>query len=563
MALDPIATPGDTPLDPSGDDASKLPSPPSTDDRDRFARAIAGDATAKGRNDERETSTDTTDRKPAGDRPLPPATRDLFRRRDTRDKDPERRPDARSDDASRDVDEARPAPAGDKPTIVPSPPPSPANNQADRRDSRAAEAGKQPQPSPDGNRAKRDDTDAGRTPMPIPERDRRADPPRDDEAAPVPAADTSRPARPAHDTTSDLFRRRDMRDADSPRDDDAAPINTVDKSRPARSVQDRTSDLFRRRDTHDADAGRIPIPVPDRTGDASSLPVDADAMPDRAASPSIDHDRGPHQPDKSNAGRDTSGRSPVPNQRPDDPSFDAQAHGTDRSPADKAHDDRPADKGADRMPADERSEAIPPRPEPSGEIERPSEKKPDAAEPPSRDDRALFNRAIGKPEDDRNDDDPVADTPPVVTADMILRGLAPPPQVADAAPVTATPPATSMNEAVREIADRILVGQSATTGQQEVRILLKGDMLGGTEVRISEHAGAVEVTLVAPTKDVEIFLQERGDGMQAQLSQRLDREVRVDVVPADAPMADADRSAGEQSDGRSRNRRSVRDEQEN
>lgn len=161
-------------------------------------------------------------------------------------------------------------------------------------------------------------------------------------------------------------------------------------------------------------------------------------------------------------------------------------------------------------------------------------------------------------------------------ADMVLAGMTTQPAEVEA-PQAAQPaprPETTLSELVKEVADRILVGNSGPDGAREVRIILKDEVLGGSEIRISEHAGAIEVAFVAETKDAEQFLESHREDIAAALGERLDREVRVSVTDRNSGDTggenpgqgggDGARQEGGQrdSEGRSRNRRDVRDEQE-
>jgi type III secretion system needle length determinant len=126
----------------------------------------------------------------------------------------------------------------------------------------------------------------------------------------------------------------------------------------------------------------------------------------------------------------------------------------------------------------------------------------------------------------------------------------------------------SLNELVQQVADRIMVGNSGETGQAEVRISLKSDVLNGTEIRISENAGAYEVTFQADNKDIENFLAARQEEISTSLGERLDKEIRVAVTDRDGtPNQQGDQRGrqqgqGQPNDGRSRNQRSVEDERE-
>jgi type III secretion system needle length determinant len=304
-------------------------------------------------------------------------------------------------------------------------------------------------------------------------------------------------------------------------------------------------------------------------------------VPDRPISPTA----GTPREAEATAGKDTATHAPS---RDDQTRFNRLLGGNGKAKTDS----EPKDRAADRSSIEDASQLFRRRAEQTqdGDAEQPQdgeakqapdgeakEKRPDNNAPvivkPARPDEdadlasdpaaKARNANDATPARDEKSVQPDEDATRAMTADMILRNFASPIPTVEQTPPPAEPRAAALNDAVREIADRILVGQSSTTGQQEVRILLKSEVLGGTEVRVSEHAGAVEITFVAGTKDAEAFLQDRGAGMQEQLSQRLDREVRVNLVPADAPMGDRRQSAGDAPDGRSRNRRSVRDEQEN
>jgi type III secretion system needle length determinant len=155
----------------------------------------------------------------------------------------------------------------------------------------------------------------------------------------------------------------------------------------------------------------------------------------------------------------------------------------------------------------------------------------------------------------------------MATADMILGNLErQAPRAQEPQAVAPTPRAEStLSEMIQQVAERILVGESGPGGQQEVRILLKDDVLGGTEIRMHEEGGALHLTFVAATKDVENFLGDRQQQIANALGERLDREIRVGVTDRDGAMSQQveQRNTSDQpNDGRSRNRRFVQDERE-
>jgi type III secretion system needle length determinant len=162
------------------------------------------------------------------------------------------------------------------------------------------------------------------------------------------------------------------------------------------------------------------------------------------------------------------------------------------------------------------------------------------------------------------------DRPEANPANAILQNMMPKDAVEEAKAVDAPQPVpqSSLNDVVQQVADRILVGESSETGQTEVRITLKDNVLNGTEIRISENAGAYEVTFVADNKDVENFLANRQEQLSTALGEKLDREIKVAVTDRDGtPNQQGDergrqQGQGQPGDGRSRNQRSVEDERE-
>ena len=103
-------------------------------------------------------------------------------------------------------------------------------------------------------------------------------------------------------------------------------------------------------------------------------------------------------------------------------------------------------------------------------------------------------------------------------------------------------PRATLSDLVRDVAERITVGEAGPAGQQEVRITLKDEVLGGTEVRITEHEGAVQITFVAGSKDAEQLLEAQREGFSQALGERLGRDVRVAVT--DREGADAQSREG-------------------
>lgn len=142
--------------------------------------------------------------------------------------------------------------------------------------------------------------------------------------------------------------------------------------------------------------------------------------------------------------------------------------------------------------------------------------------------------------------------------DAILQSLAKQ-EVGDAGtPVQASaggPPETSqtMEKIAQQVASQVLVSDPASGGR-EVRITLKDSILPGTEVRIAENAGKLEVQFLTNSRDSQTTLAENQMALQQRLTDKLgQRDVAVSVE------FDSQRQ-GEQQDGRSRQQRSVVDE---
>jgi type III secretion system needle length determinant len=126
---------------------------------------------------------------------------------------------------------------------------------------------------------------------------------------------------------------------------------------------------------------------------------------------------------------------------------------------------------------------------------------------------------------------------------------------------------SSLNDMVNQIVDRITVGATGADGAQEVRIFLKDEVLGGTEIRISQNAGGdLEVTFVAPDKDIQDFLDARQGEIRTALGDKLKKDINVNVLDRDAAQNQQGDQRGQEQgqpdDGRSRNQRSVEDERQ-
>ena len=134
----------------------------------------------------------------------------------------------------------------------------------------------------------------------------------------------------------------------------------------------------------------------------------------------------------------------------------------------------------------------------------------------------------------------------------------------EAMPVEAAKAAQTISDVADKIVDRILVSDTNLNGKDEVRLMLKNSVLPGTEVRITRHGGQLEIQLVTNNNDAYRLLNERQDGLQSYLNQRLkDSEVNVQLRFNDHGAGGGDNHSGRDSQGRSRQRRSIVEEQEN
>jgi len=86
--------------------------------------------------------------------------------------------------------------------------------------------------------------------------------------------------------------------------------------------------------------------------------------------------------------------------------------------------------------------------------------------------------------------------------------------------VAATPSAM-MVEAAGAVADAILVTPGLMRGQGEIRVQLKADVLGGTEVRVAVTGRQMEVTFVPPTHEVAVLIAQNQSVLTAHLAERI------------------------------------------
>jgi type III secretion system needle length determinant len=141
----------------------------------------------------------------------------------------------------------------------------------------------------------------------------------------------------------------------------------------------------------------------------------------------------------------------------------------------------------------------------------------------------------------------------VALGDLILQGMTQKADVSGVAP-TAETAATfgpvQLDNIVQQVADRILVTPPGVGGQQEVRIMIKDSILPGTEVRITQHAGQMQISLVTDSARSHDLLTQHQAALQERLTEKLGKDTVVVNVKMDS-QGQPDR------DGRSRNQRDI------
>ena len=111
----------------------------------------------------------------------------------------------------------------------------------------------------------------------------------------------------------------------------------------------------------------------------------------------------------------------------------------------------------------------------------------------------------------------------------------------------------SLEGIVQQVADKILV--SDVSGGREVRIFLKDSVLPGTEVRITQNAGKMQVQFVTDSSKSQDLLAQN----QAVLQQRLNDKLSTDVVVS---VEMESQGHGDQPQGESRGKQEQTDEDE-
>lgn len=113
-----------------------------------------------------------------------------------------------------------------------------------------------------------------------------------------------------------------------------------------------------------------------------------------------------------------------------------------------------------------------------------------------------------------------------------------------------------MDQIAERLAQRILVSDSTHTTHSEVRIQLRESVLQGAEIALCHDQGQLVVTFNVADSDMAHWLAPRTDHLQQTLANRLNEPVRIEVNVSSQNTGDQDTPG----DGRSRNRRDLRDE---
>lgn len=122
-----------------------------------------------------------------------------------------------------------------------------------------------------------------------------------------------------------------------------------------------------------------------------------------------------------------------------------------------------------------------------------------------------------------------------------------------------------ISELASEVAKRILVSDPAAGNSSQVRIELKGSVLGGTAISITQRHGELQVALSVPDQVTAQQLKSQAGQLQAALATKVSAPVQVTVNVQttgqdQGGMAQGGQSSGQGQDGRSRNQRSVAEE---
>lgn len=92
-------------------------------------------------------------------------------------------------------------------------------------------------------------------------------------------------------------------------------------------------------------------------------------------------------------------------------------------------------------------------------------------------------------------------------------------------------PQSAVVELCNKIVEHFLVKENAKAGGEEIRLVLKGTVLGSTEVRLSQDAGALKVLFIAASPNAHELLMRNQPLCEQYLKQHLKgKSVRVAVL---------------------------------
>lgn len=123
-------------------------------------------------------------------------------------------------------------------------------------------------------------------------------------------------------------------------------------------------------------------------------------------------------------------------------------------------------------------------------------------------------------------------------------------------PISSSDQIDRIDQLADRLAQRILVSDRAHTTDSEVRIQLRESVLQGAEISLRHDQGQLVVTFNVTHSDTAGLLLPQTDDLQRALANKLNESVRIEVNVSSESSSGQDKP----SDGRSRNRRDLRDE---
>lgn len=112
---------------------------------------------------------------------------------------------------------------------------------------------------------------------------------------------------------------------------------------------------------------------------------------------------------------------------------------------------------------------------------------------------------------------------------------------------------TDLSELCEKIATKISISGPALNNKEEVRLLLRNDILPQTEIRVSLDAGSIRINFLSGAQDSYNWLINHQESCANYLNNRLAQPISIDVQR---------QTNDNLADGRSRQRRNLYDEME-